>query len=108
MRGRRSSPAATLLLRRLLLLLLKFLLHLLGLHLLQHRRAAAGDLPHPDLEGKFAVLGEARWRRGAVHEGEALRHREAILATLLHVAHRLGETGIDAVHDEGSRLLAGV
>jgi len=90
---------------RLLLLLL--LLHLLRLHLLHHRGAAARDLPYPDVEGQVAVLGEA-WRRRAVHECQALRHGEAILAALLHPAHRLGESGEYAVHRQGRRLLAGI
>src|SRR4051812_42759182 len=114
MRRRMVPPWSTgkaLLLRRLLTLLLalllQLLLHLLRLHLLHHRRAAARDLPHPDLERKIAVLGEARrWR--AVHEGQPLRHRKAIFTALLHPAHRLGEARVNAFHHERRGLLAGV
>jgi len=104
MKGRKSSPARTLLLRRLRLLLL---FHLLRLHLLQHRGAAAGDLPHPDLEGQIAIFREAG-RRVAIREREPLRHGEAVLAALLHPAHRLGEAGIDLLHREGLRTVVAV
>src|SRR5437868_7739022 len=92
--NRRGWSTATALLLgslpRLLFLRLHLLLDLLRLHLLHHRRAAAGDLPHPDLERKIAVLGESG-RRRAVREGELLRHGEAVLAAFLHPRHRLGE-----------------
>jgi len=88
------------------LLLLFQLLHLLGLHLLQHRGAAARDLPHPDVKGQLAALGEGR-RHGCA-AGQTLRHGEAVFTAFLHVAHGLGEARINAVHDEGRRLLAGV
>jgi len=82
------------------------LLHLLRLHLLHQRGAAAGDLPHPDLERQRAVLGEAGRRRTGA-ERELLRHREAIFAAFLHPGHRLGKAGIDLVHGEGLRTAVG-
>ena len=48
----------------------------------------------------------------AVAEGEALRHREAVLAAFLHAGHRLGEAGEDlrpsrrAARRRGSSLLS--
>src|SRR5690348_3840464 len=91
-----SFPRNRLLLWRLLLLLLHLLLEHL---LLKQRRAAARDLLDANLERKRAVPGEARWRR-AVPERQLLRHREAILAAVLHLGHRLGEAREDLIHRE--------
>src|SRR4051794_19685436 len=95
------STGSALLLGRLLTLLL---LHLLGRHLLHHRRAAARDLPHPDLERQTAVLRKAG-RCSAVPEREPLRHGETIFAAFLHPAHRLGEAGINLIHSEWLRAV---
>src|SRR3954470_22415025 len=75
---------------------------LLRLRLPHHRRAAADDLLHPDVEGEVAVLGKAR-RRGLIAERQLGRHGETIFATLLHPRHRLGESGEDLAHREGLR-----
>jgi len=72
---------------------------LLGLHLAHHRRAAAGDLLHPDVESQVGVLGEAG-RGSAVREGEAGRHGEAIFAAFAHPRHRFGKAGEDLVGGE--------
>src|SRR5689334_4437975 len=91
-----------------LLLRRSLLLHLLlRLHLLKHCSAPTDNLPDPHLEVELAVFGETR-RRSGLAEGEALRHREAIFAAVLHPGHCLGETRKDLVHREGLRAAVAV
>jgi len=80
---------------------------LLRLHLLEHRRAAAHDLPHPHLERKSAVLREIG-RRRVRSEGELLWHGEAVFAAFLHAGHRLGEAREDLIHRERLRAAMGL
>jgi len=82
-------------------------LPLLRLHLLHHRRAAADDLPNPNLERKIAVLREVGRRRAGA-ECQLLRHREAIFAAFLHASHRLGKAGENLVHGEGLGAAVGL